>query len=281
MFLKAYGIPKWDYKPLTVPTYKVIPIPFPEQVHKMINLKYSKDSYENALIQYILCHNFIVGWRPPSEPAIMKVSDVKIDNYNRGYLKITEPKKRYSTRNITPEEIMSNKRRKSFKNWIDAWRPKVENQYSEDYLYLKPNGKPFTSETLRMLLNRKASPLIKTVFPEYYNYTSRHFCAIARLIRTKIETKHYDAYDVRDWLGHTKIETTMNYLKDAKHYYQLAPYDWIHRTLRIIKHDGDCSMDSKKTKIGPLYPKSLRERRTPSAGLEPATARLTAECSTN
>lgn len=236
MFLKAYGIPKWDYKPPTVPTYKVIPIPFPEQVHKMINLKYSKDSYENALIQYILCHNFIVGWRPPSEPAIMKVSDVKIDDCNRGYLKITEPKKRYSTRNITPEEIMSNKRRKSFKNWIDAWRPKVENQYSEDYLYLKPNGKPFTSETLRMLLNRKASPLIKTVFPEYYNYTSRHFCAIARLIRTKIETKHYDAYDVRDWLGHTKIETTMNYLKDAKHYYQLAPYDWINRAIKAKKN---------------------------------------------
>ena len=133
-----------------------------------------------------------------------------------------------------------------------------------------------------MFLNRIASPVIKTVFPEYYNYTSRHFCAIARLIRTKIQTKHYDAYEVRDWLGHSKIETTMNYLKDAKHYYLLAPYDWIHRALRAKeKRSEECAEKSKKAKKKLLWPKSLREVVTPSAGLEPATARLTAECSTN
>ena len=30
------------------------------------------------------------------------------------------------------------------KNWIYHWRPKVENQYSGDALYLQPSGKPFT-----------------------------------------------------------------------------------------------------------------------------------------
>ena len=246
MFLHAYGIPQWTYKPPSAPTYTTIPIPFPEQVNQILHLHYSDDAYENALIQYILCHNFIIGWRPPSEPTTIKITDIKIDNYNRGYIKITEPKKHYSTRYLTPLEIMTNKRRKSFKNWIDCWRPKVANQHSQDYLYLKPNGKPFTPETLRMYLNRKAQPQIKTIFPEYYNYTSRHFCAIARLIRTKIQTHHYDAYEVRDWLGHTKIETTMNYLKDAKHYYQLAPYDWIHRALKITKHQNKNHKENQK-----------------------------------
>ncbi len=134
--------------------------------------------------------------------------------------------------NLSPAEIMTNRRRKSFKNWIDAWRPKVENQYSKDYLYLKPDGRPFTRDSLRQLLNRKAKPKIQTIFPEYYNYSSGHFSAVSRLIRTKLQYKAFDEYEVRDWLGHTKIETTMGYIKDAKHYYLLAPYDWVHRVLK-------------------------------------------------
>ena len=31
----------------------------------------------------------------------------------------------------------------------------------------------------------------------------------------------------------------MNYLKDAKHYYDLAPYDWIHRVLTAMKKRGE------------------------------------------
>ena len=228
-FLKAYGMEIWSYKAPSQPSYRVRILPFPDQVYTMLNLTYSEDPYENALIQYLLTHNFIVGWRFPSEPVEMKITDVNIE---RGYITITEPKKHHSTRNIAPTEIMTSKYRKSFKNWIDNWRPKVENQYSKDHLYLKPNGKPFTTDTMRQLLNRKATPLIQTVFPQYYNYCSRHYSAVSRLIRTKIEHKTYDEYEVRDWLGHTKIETTMGYIKDAKHYYLLAPYDWIHRTLK-------------------------------------------------
>jgi hypothetical protein len=229
MFLKAYGMEIWSYRPPSAPMYKARILPFPDQVYKILNLTYSKDPYENALIQYLLTHNFIVGWRFPSEPAEMKTKDVNIE---RGYITITEPKKHNSTRNISPTEIMNNKRRKSFKNWIDAWRPKVENQYSKDYLYLKPDGHPYTRDLLRQLLNRKAKPKIQTVFPEYYNYSSRHFAAVSRLIRTKLQYKAFDEYEVRDWLGHTKIETTMGYIKDAKHYYLLAPYDWVHRVLK-------------------------------------------------
>jgi len=229
MFLKAYGMKTWTYKPPSTPRYKARVIPFPDQVYKILNLKYSKKSYENALIQYLLTHNFIVGWRFPSEPAEMKVSDVHIE---RGYITITEPKKHSSTRNLSPTEIMNNRRRKSFRNWVYYWRPKVENQYSKDYLYLRPDGKPFTRDQLRQLLNRKAKPVIETFFPEYYNYCSRHFAAVSRLIRTKLQYKAFDEYEVKDWLGHTKIETTMGYIKDAKHYYLLAKYDWVNRVLK-------------------------------------------------
>lgn len=229
MFLKSYGIKIWTYKPPSTPTYTANIIPFPDQVYKILNFTYSKDSYENALIQYLLTHNFIVGWRFPSEPAEMKTTDVNIE---RGYITITEPKKHNSTRNLSPEEIMTNRRRKSFKNWVDSWRPKVENQHSQEYLYLRPDGHPYSRDQLRQLLNRKAKPLIDTVFPEYYNYCSRHFAAVSRLIRTKLQYNSFDVYEVRDWLGHTKIETTMGYIKDAKHYYVLAPYDWVHRVLK-------------------------------------------------
>ena len=239
MFLRAYGISikEWPYKPPPRPVYIAKTVPFPDQVNKFLHLTFSNDDYENALIQYLLTHNFVVGWRIPSEPAVIKTTDVKIDDQNRGYIRITEPKKNDSTRYITPKEIMTSRRRKSFKNWVDVWRPKVENQYSKDYLYLKSNGKPFSKESLRMLLNRNAAPLIKTIFPEYHNYIARDFVAISRLIRTKLHSKKFDEFEVKEWLGHTKIQTTMGYIKDAKHYFHLAPYDWINRVLKALKSE--------------------------------------------
>ena len=98
-----------------------------------------------------------------------------------------------------------------------------KNQYSKDFLYLLPYGKPFSKEALRMFLNRKAASMIKEIFPEYHNYVARDFVAIARLIRTKIENKKFAEFELKERLGHTKIEATMEYIKDAEHYYHLAP----------------------------------------------------------
>lgn len=232
MFLKAYGlkISDFPYKPPSRPQYSVKIVPYPDQVNRILHLKYSKDQYENALIQYLLSHNFLIGWRIPSEPSVLKLDDVKIE---KGYIIITEPKKHNSKRLVPLESaIIAEKRRKSLKNWIDIYRLKVENQYSNGFVYLKPNGRPFKKEQLRMFLNRRAAPLIKTVFPEYHNYIARDFAAISRLIRTKIQSKAFDIYEVKEWLGHTKIQTTMSYVKDAKDYYKLAPYDWINRVLK-------------------------------------------------
>ena len=265
-FLRAYGVhlSDWPYRPPSRPYYTAKVIPFPDQINDILHLTYSEDDYENALIQYLLTHNFVIGWRIPSEPAILKLSDVMIDDQDRGYIKITEPKKHDSTRIVTPTEIMTNRRRKSMKNWIDSWRPKVANQYSEDYVYLTPEGKPFAKESLRMFLNRNAAPLIKTVFPKYHNYIARDFCAIARLIRTKIQSKAFDEFEVMEWLGHTKIQTTMCYVKDANHYYKMAPYDWINRVLKAgTEIGGENAENQKHEKIGSFNPiLSEKEKRT-------------------
>ena len=53
------------------------------------------------------------------------------------------------------------------------------------------------------------------------------------IVTTKLRYKAFDEYEVKDWLGHTKIGTTMSYIKDAKHYYLLAPYDWIYRIFKV------------------------------------------------
>ena len=104
------------------------------------------------------------------------------------------------------------------------------------------------------------------------------FRAIARLIRTKLESKHFDVYEVKEWLGHTQIQTTMTYIKDAKDYFKLAPYDWINRTLRAKSEES--AKKSIKPKKRAYCIKSLREKGTGLRGFEPLTDRLRADCST-
>ncbi|RLF39779.1 MAG: hypothetical protein DRN12_06500, partial [Thermoplasmata archaeon] len=232
MFLRAWGInPKsWPYRPPKQPLYQVRFIPNPDQVHKMIHLKYSDEPYRNALCRYLITHNFLIGWRFPSEPSVMKVTDVDIDS---GIMIVKQPKLHNATKMLDISEIADRHNIFSFKNWIDKWRCKVQNQYSGDALYLKPDGRPFDNpEHLRVFLQRYAVPKMKQVFPKQYNYLSRHWCAVARLIRSKIETGKFDEFAVSQWLGHTKIETTMNYIQDADFYYRKYNYDWIKRILR-------------------------------------------------
>jgi len=43
----------------------------------------------------------------------------------------------------------------------------------------------------------------------------RHWCAVARLIKTKIETDNFDCYPVENWLGHERMATTEGHIKHA------------------------------------------------------------------
>ncbi len=228
MFLNAYGIPRWPYKlPPTPSSHKRI-LPFPGTVVKFFSYQYSDDKYENALYQYLFFHGFTLGVRIPSELVALKVSDVIFED-GHAYLTITERKKHDSQRTVVPEKaIMTSKVHKSMKNWIDKWRPKVENQYSGDALYLQPSGKPFSNDKLRTKLSRHG----KKVWKHFSPYDMRHWCAVARLIKSKVETGNFDVYTVRNFLGHEMISSTQKYIRYAEQYYRQLPEDWISLVLK-------------------------------------------------
>jgi len=237
MLLIGIDVNLWGYIPPSPPKPKVKIIPLPNTVYQMIQYKYSKNLYKNVLVQYILMHGFLIGWRP-SELVIQKASDVFLDD---GYIIITESKKNGQPRQIFPEkEMMINPRRKSLKNWIDHWRPKVANQYSNDYLYLQPNGKPFTVDYLRKYINKQVKP----VWNYYHPYVMRHWCAVARLIKSKVDTKKWDIWDVKEWLGHDKVGTTEDYVRFAKRYYRNEPYDWIKAILKFHTKTYDVEQEN-------------------------------------
>ncbi len=244
MIAKAFGVDAkaWGYVPPKPPKRKLLIIPEPVEVYKMIHQKYSKDKYTNALIQYILMHGFLIGWRP-SEIAIQKISDVHPD---RGYLIIEEPKKDGQKRQVfLDENAMLSSRRKSMKNWIKQWRPKVANGLSGDFLYIQPNGKPFTVPYLRKFIARYVKPLC----PDFHLYKMRHWCATAYLIKSKIETKRWDIWDVQKRLGHDKLATTQGYVDHAINYMGRAPYDWIRAILKFhFEVDQKNSLKSKRGK---------------------------------
>lgn len=61
----------------------------------------------------------------------------------------------------------------------------------------------------------------------------RYWCAVARLIKTKIETGNFDCYPVENWLGHERMTATEGYIKYAGQYYREFPVNWIARALKL------------------------------------------------
>ena len=224
MFLRAYHIENWDYKPPPEPKSKMRILPFPETVKKFFFYEYSKNLYETKLYQYMFFFGFLVGVRVPSEFVELKVSDVIFEENDRAYLIITEPKKNKSRRTLIPERIiMTSPNSKSLKNWINVWRPMVAHEHSGDALFLRPDGYPFTSACLRKKLSKHG----KKIWRHFQPYDLRHWCAVARLIKTKVDVGIFDCYSVKNWLGHETIKTTEVYIKYAEQYYRELPVDWI------------------------------------------------------
>ena len=87
-----------------------------------------------------------------------------------------------------------------------------------------------------MFVNRIIYPKIYEFYPDYYPYCSRHFCAVARLLKTYDKTKGtFDIYSVSRCLGHQKLSTTIGYVKDAELYVNENPHQWISRVLKAPK----------------------------------------------
>lgn len=140
------------------------------------------------------------------------------------------PKKQSNTRPLFDVEaaILTSKVHKSMKNWVDRWRPKVENQYSGDSLYLWPSEKPVTIRTLGHMLSIQG----KKIHTEFRPYDMRHWCAVARLIKTKVDTGTYDVFHIQKWLGHETSATTNKYISQTISYYNILAVDWVSLALK-------------------------------------------------
>jgi len=275
MFLTAYGKPPintknppasdqvyWYYKLPPAEEKEDRDIPSPNEVHKLIAWEYSTDAYANALYQTLMAHNHWIGWRVPSEPCVLKVKDV---NFEHGTIRITEPKKRKRKRIIMPDEvILTGKTRKSFKNYLDKWRPQVECAKSEDAFYLTPTGLPFNPRHLGHELSERG----KLAYPAFTPYGSRHWNACAMLVRMKIETGNFDKHFVQKWLGHDRPATTDTYVDQAIGLYKKYPFDWIKRTLKFdVYVEGESALKSKQRPKTPVSTGKPGEGRSGLSGI--------------
>lgn len=234
-YLKACGLQEWPYKPPSQPKHSSRDLPFPYTVRKFFYYEYSDDDYETALFQYLFFQTFMVGWRVPSEIIELKTSDVHIDSQGSGSITITEPKKHFSTRTIYPEHfILSSRSHKSLKNYLDHWRPKVENSKSDDSLFLQSSGKPFTVR----YLGKKLSQYGKLIKPDFRPYDMRHWCAVARLIETKLKNGSFDKFQIQSWLGHENPRKTEGYIGSALQCFEQYSKSWIHGALRAPYQRG-------------------------------------------
>lgn len=222
------NISSWGWSPPSIPEPQVKIVPRPRTVNKLLHHKYSTDRYTTALVRTLLTVGFHSGMRP-EEIIILKEKNVKFDE---GYILIAEQKKRFRERQIWLDPpVMHSRQLSSLKNWCEIWRPRSPpNDLSKGLLFIQKNGKPFPNENaFRMFLNRHCKPVWNDFTPKIM----RDWCAIAKLIRTKIETKRWDTRIVKYALGHKNEKTTDMYTKFAENYYRNDPYDWLRAVLKF------------------------------------------------
>jgi integrase len=213
MFLRAYNQYSDHWKKLvkTPPVYENednIEVPFPNTVNELYHATYSKNKYENVLLQTIIFLGFNFGMRPPSEICNLDLDDIIINKDGTGYIRIHEDKKGGKQRIIIPfnKNILSSKVFKTPKNYIDHWRKKVATKDSGKALFLKLDGTRITADYLRDHI----TPTGKRIAGPYFHlYTMRHTCATYLYEYTR------ELEIVRRRLGHRKPSTTIVYVHIA------------------------------------------------------------------
>lgn len=248
--MRSYGrlseVKDWNYVPPKAPDAKPRRIPLPRVVYDMMHFSYSTDPYEKRLFQYLMTHGFLIGPRPASELSFMKVEDF---DESTGMLTFYQPKvERWRQVPLEPElSFATNK--KSMKNWIDIWRPKVETSKSGNFLFLQPNGRPFTEAYMAKQLRFYGC----MAWPKFTPYSMRHFAATARLVKTKVQSQYrgsegnFDIHSVCAYMDHSKISVTQGYTKQAGKLFKLAPFDWIDSLLKF--HQKTINKKMKQQKV--------------------------------
>ena len=266
LFCKAWGTDKeWpSYKLPHIPDRsKDIILPTPETVRKFFQHPYTGDKYLNRLIQYHFFTGFMVGMRPEKEMIILNIDDLYLDEPDNYTIRIVEPKKRGNSRILRLESTIAvSQTRKSFKNYVDTIRPRFANR-NEDALLINP--RTVTRWTESQLRLRFLYPYAQQIWPQYWPYVMRHWCATARCIEWKKDTTVL--YRVKYWMGHVKLDQTLRYLDLAKLYDQ-GKGSWISRALKQHNNHvgGTCDISGKERtneKIPRFVPTSPEEDNGP------------------
>lgn len=248
MFLRAYNqySEKWRKLVKTPPVTdneENIEVPFPTLVNELYHATYSKNKYENTLMQTIVFLGFNFGMRPPSEICNLNLEDIIINKDGTGYIRIHEDKKRGKNRVIIPfnKNLLSSPVFKTPKNYIKNWRYKVVNKNSGNALFLQPNGERITGKYIRDHI----TPTGKKIAGSYFHlYTMRHTCATYLYDYTR------ELEIVRRRLGHKKPSTTIKYVHIADSIKrQVGKRNLFNLTLRSLKKNVRGKQDYKNRRI--------------------------------
>jgi len=218
MFLRAYKQFTKEWR-----EYLILPkkrgglkTPFvlmPSQVNELYHGTFGQTIYENVLSQTIVFILINFGMRPPSEIINLNMENININTNGAGYIWIKEDKKNGIERQYFPydKKVLSSKVYRTPLNYINTWRDKVQNEYSENALFLQPNGKRITGKWLRTHIVNRGKEIIKD--NRFKLYTCRHTFATYYYDWTK------DIKEVARRLGHSKTDSVDHYIgicKDLK-----------------------------------------------------------------
>ncbi len=211
MFLRAFKQFKDEWR-----EYLILPkkrrgktrpfVLFPSQLNNLYHGSFGETRYEDVLFQTIVFTVANFGMRPPSEIINLNVENIIVNDDGSGYIWINEKKKGAIERQYVPfdRKVLSSKVFRSPLNYIRTWRPKVENNHSENALFLQPNGKRVTGKYIRDHISNNGKKIVGD--ERFKLYTLRHTFA----------TYYYDwTKDIKKvaWrLGHERTDSVDYYI---------------------------------------------------------------------